>query len=147
MAEDQLARYGKLGQTEMKGSWFIFDTYEAHPDDCRWRAPDWHAGAVMSESSHMNYHLGFRCCRDLKPVERITEERAPEKAPAAEPEHLATDMERSELPTPKVEAPVSASGGASSVAPEPLEDAGEVLDETGARSVEPAPAPARSGEP
>jgi hypothetical protein len=67
MAADELARLGKLGQTEMKGSWFIFQSYEAHLDDCRWRAPDWHGGPVMSETSHMNYHLGFRCCRDLEP--------------------------------------------------------------------------------
>lgn len=66
MSADELASRGKLGQTEMKGSWFIFDMYEAHIDDCRWRAPDWHAGAVMSANSHMNYHLGFRCCRDLE---------------------------------------------------------------------------------
>ncbi|MBN2196474.1 MAG: hypothetical protein JW751_26925 [Polyangiaceae bacterium] len=69
MAEREQARYGSpLGQTEMKGSWFIFATYEAHLDDCRWRAPDWHGGRVLSPSSHMNYHLGFRCCKDLVPV-------------------------------------------------------------------------------
>ena len=54
-----------LGVTEMKGSWFIFDTYQAHPDWCRWRAPFWHGSKVMSESSHANYHLGFRCCKTL----------------------------------------------------------------------------------
>jgi hypothetical protein len=27
-----------LGYTEMKGSWFIFDSYRAHEDWCRWRA-------------------------------------------------------------------------------------------------------------
>ena len=57
---------GKLGETEMKGSWFIFQKYEAHDDDCRWRAPDWHASRVMVEDSHANYHLGFRCCADVK---------------------------------------------------------------------------------
>ncbi len=64
---DQLASTpdGKLGETEMKGSWFIFQKYQAHDDDCRWRAPDWHASRVMVEESHANYHLGFRCCKDL----------------------------------------------------------------------------------
>ena len=50
------------GYTEMKGSWFIWDKYRAHPDHCRWRAPFWHGSQVMSQSSHRNYHLGFRCC-------------------------------------------------------------------------------------
>jgi formylglycine-generating enzyme required for sulfatase activity len=55
-----------LGYTEMKGSWFIFDQYRAHPDWCRWRAPFWHGSRVMDEHSHANYHLGFRCCKSLK---------------------------------------------------------------------------------
>jgi formylglycine-generating enzyme required for sulfatase activity len=54
-----------LGYTEMKGSWFIFDTYRAHPDWCRWRAPFWHGSRVMDEHSHHNYHLGFRCCKTI----------------------------------------------------------------------------------
>jgi hypothetical protein len=49
----------------MKGSWFIFQQYEAHKDDCRWRAPAWHAGRLMAKDAHMNYHLSFRCCKDL----------------------------------------------------------------------------------
>lgn len=52
----------ELGHTEMKGSWFIFDSYRAHPDQCRWRAPYWHGSRVMDADSHHNYHLGFRCC-------------------------------------------------------------------------------------
>lgn len=55
-----------LGYTEMKGSWFIFDSYRAHEDWCRWRAPFWHASRVMDVRSHANYHLGFRCCKTLK---------------------------------------------------------------------------------
>lgn len=55
-----------LGHTEMKGSWFIFDRYRAHPDWCRWRAPYWHGSRVMDPGSHGNYHLGFRCCKTLK---------------------------------------------------------------------------------
>jgi hypothetical protein len=62
----QLGANAGSGETEMKGSWFAFDEYHPHPDDCRWRAPAWHATAVDSESSHFNYHLGFRCCRDLE---------------------------------------------------------------------------------
>ena len=56
----------ELGYTEMKGSWFIFDTYRAHEDWCRWRAPYWHGSRVMDEHSHANYHLSFRCCKSLK---------------------------------------------------------------------------------
>jgi hypothetical protein len=66
--ESQMASRGsqELGYTEMKGSWFIFDTYRAHEDWCRWRAPFWHGSRVMDEHSHANYHLGFRCCKSLK---------------------------------------------------------------------------------
>jgi hypothetical protein len=66
--EDQMASRGStaLGFTEMKGRWFIFDTYRAHEDWCRWRAPFWHGSRVMDASSHSNYHLGFRCCKTLR---------------------------------------------------------------------------------
>jgi hypothetical protein len=57
-----------LGVTEMKGSWFVWDTVNAHEDGCRWRAPYWHGGAVRAKDSHRNYHLGFRCCSDLSPA-------------------------------------------------------------------------------
>jgi formylglycine-generating enzyme required for sulfatase activity len=65
--EQQMASRGskELGHTEMKGSWFIFDTYRAHEDWCRWRAPYWHGSRVMDPHSHANYHLGFRCCKSL----------------------------------------------------------------------------------
>jgi hypothetical protein len=64
----QMASEGstELGYTEMKGSWFIFDTYRAHEDWCRWRAPFWHGSRVMDVHSHANYHLGFRCCKTLQ---------------------------------------------------------------------------------
>ena len=65
MKLDELASRGNYGETEMKGSWFIFATYEAHEDDCHWRAPDWHGTTVMSPLSHSNYHLGFRCCANV----------------------------------------------------------------------------------
>ena len=63
----QMASRGStsLGYTEMKGSWFIFDSYRAHEDWCRWRAPFWHGTRVRAEDSHANYHLGFRCCKTL----------------------------------------------------------------------------------
>lgn len=65
--ESQMASKGstKLGVTEMKGSWFIWDKYQAHPDQCRWRAPYWHGTRVNDDHSHHNYHLGFRCCKTL----------------------------------------------------------------------------------
>jgi hypothetical protein len=56
----------ELGYTEMKGSWFIFDTYRPHEDWCRWRAPFWHGSRVMDPDSHQNYHLGFRCCKSIQ---------------------------------------------------------------------------------
>ncbi len=63
----QMASGGSLtlGVTEMKGSWFIFDTYRAHKDWCRWRAPYWHGSRVLDAHSHANYHLGFRCCKTV----------------------------------------------------------------------------------
>jgi len=68
LAPNQMASTGstKLGVTELKGSWFIFDTYRAHPDWCRWRAPFWHETRVLSPASHGNYHLSFRCCKTLQ---------------------------------------------------------------------------------
>ena len=67
LAEDQMASRGSttLGVTEMKGSWFIWDTIRAHEHWARWRAPFWHGSRVMDARSHHNYHLGFRCFRDI----------------------------------------------------------------------------------
>jgi len=62
MRIEELGSRGGFGEPEMKGSWFIFGRYEAHIDDCRWRSPDWHAN---EGKNHSNYHLGFRCCKDL----------------------------------------------------------------------------------
>ena len=66
--ESQMASRGstELGYTEMKGSWFVFDSYYAHEEWCRWRAPYWHGSRVMDPPSHANYHLGFRCCKSVK---------------------------------------------------------------------------------
>jgi sulfatase modifying factor 1 len=64
---EQLGKIGGVGETEMKGSWFIFATEAVHPDDCRWRALMWHEGPIRALDSHRNYHLGFRCCKDIQP--------------------------------------------------------------------------------
>ncbi|MGK4005034.1 SUMF1/EgtB/PvdO family nonheme iron enzyme [Sorangium sp. So ce1036] len=64
---EELARHGDKGFTEMKGSWFAFASMDVHADDCRWRAPAWHGTRLMSKGSHANYHLGFRCCKDVAP--------------------------------------------------------------------------------
>ncbi|HHS94176.1 MAG TPA: hypothetical protein ENK63_02390 [Rhodobacterales bacterium] len=68
LAPDQMASRGstKLGVTEMKGSWFIWDKVRAHEEWARWRAPFWHGTRVLSPSSHSNYHLGFRCFKDVR---------------------------------------------------------------------------------
>jgi formylglycine-generating enzyme required for sulfatase activity len=60
---EELGSRGGFGVPEMKGSWFIFSKYEAHIDDCRWRSPSWHDNEGRS---HSNYHLGFRCCKDVE---------------------------------------------------------------------------------
>jgi formylglycine-generating enzyme required for sulfatase activity len=62
---EELAQGPDAGWTEMKGSWFIFAHEEAHPDDCRWRAKNWHTTRITEPRSHRNYHLGFRCCADV----------------------------------------------------------------------------------
>jgi hypothetical protein len=65
VAPDDLASRGGDGLTEMKGSWFASGAAPPHEDDCRWRAPAWHETRVSNPKSHMNYHLGFRCCKDV----------------------------------------------------------------------------------
>ncbi len=66
LVANELGSRGGTGENEMKGSWFIFQQTDAHLDDCRWRALAWHAGRLMAKDAHYNYHLGFRCCKDLK---------------------------------------------------------------------------------
>jgi formylglycine-generating enzyme required for sulfatase activity len=68
LSEAQMSSRGstELGVTEMKGSWFIWDTVRAHEHWSRWRAPFWHGSRVMDRASHHNYHLGFRCVRDIR---------------------------------------------------------------------------------
>jgi hypothetical protein len=72
MDPSELTSRGGHGLTEMKGSWFFFGTYEAHEDDCRWRAPNWHETKVLEVNSHSNYHLGFRCCMTVPGREPAT---------------------------------------------------------------------------
>lgn len=70
----ELTSHGGLGWTEMKGSWFIFTHEQSHPDDCRWRAKSWHTTKIGDWNSHRNYHLGFRCCKDV-PTSRFEPQR------------------------------------------------------------------------
>jgi len=65
LVAEELGSRGGTGENEMKGSWWIFQQLEAHADDCRWRALAWHAGKLMAADAHRNYHLSFRCCKDL----------------------------------------------------------------------------------
>lgn len=67
LVAEELGSQGGTGENEMKGSWFIFQQLDAHEDDCRWRALAWHEGKLMAADAHRNYHLGFRCCKDLEP--------------------------------------------------------------------------------
>jgi formylglycine-generating enzyme required for sulfatase activity len=63
LSPEELTGRGGTGQTEMKGSWFAFQSVlDPHEDDCRWRAKDWHPSRLMDVESHRNYHLGLRCC-------------------------------------------------------------------------------------
>jgi hypothetical protein len=150
MSADELASRGKMGQTEMKGSWFIFDMYEAHIDDCRWRAPDWHGGPVMKAGSHMNYHLGFRCCRDLKAVEREDEGQDagsdPPPLASAETAEATTDVEPIASPTDA--GPAVDPGSTLDASFEPRHAPSEApSDETGAETIELAPEPSGPSGP
>jgi formylglycine-generating enzyme required for sulfatase activity len=62
---EELGVAAGVGWTEMKGSWFLFAREETHPDECRWRARNWHTTRTDHWNSHRNYHLGFRCCKDV----------------------------------------------------------------------------------
>jgi hypothetical protein len=68
---EQMGKSGGVGETEMKGSWFIFASEVVHPDDCRWRGLMWHKGPIRALDSHRNYHLGFRCCKDITPSKAL----------------------------------------------------------------------------
>jgi sulfatase modifying factor 1 len=66
---------GKM-YTQLKGSAFFYvdvakkptdpgGYWTKYPDQCNFD-PRWHV-EKLEESSHMNYHLGFRCCKALTP--------------------------------------------------------------------------------
>lgn len=51
---------------------------ETYPDHCA-HDPRWHV-ELMKEAWHNNYHLGFRCCRSVKPKDAAPPEPKREKA-------------------------------------------------------------------
>jgi formylglycine-generating enzyme len=79
VAEVMMRREGDKVFTQLKGSaWFYNELVRepgepvpetttnkagAYPDHCNFD-PRWHV-EKLEESSHMNYHLGFRCCKTL----------------------------------------------------------------------------------
>ncbi len=64
-----------VSYVQLKGSAFFYDGH-IYPDHCRFD-PRWHVDPV-DQSWHTNYHLGFRCCRDVIPLR----ERKPKPPPA-----------------------------------------------------------------
>lgn len=66
VAEAMTRMEGKTNYVQLKGSAFFYDG-EMYADHCRYD-PRWHVDPA-EESWHTNYHLGFRCCRDVVPVE------------------------------------------------------------------------------
>jgi sulfatase modifying factor 1 len=78
VAEEMTRAEGDVIYTQLKGSaWFYVDVgrepgkaawhpeRESYPDTCNYD-PRWHV-EVLKESLHVNYHLGFRCCKDVAP--------------------------------------------------------------------------------
>ena len=68
--ESQMSSLGsqELGYTEMKGSWFIFDTYRAHEDWCRWRAPFWHGTPSDGRAQSRELSSEFSLLQDAEEV-------------------------------------------------------------------------------
>jgi len=66
VAEAMTRMEGKANYVQLKGSAFFYDG-EMYADHCRYD-PRWHVDPA-EESFHTNYHLGFRCCRDVVPLE------------------------------------------------------------------------------
>ncbi len=66
VAEAMTRMEGKTNYVQLKGSAFFYDG-EMYADHCRYD-PRWHVDPA-EESFHSNYHLGFRCCRDVVPLE------------------------------------------------------------------------------
>jgi formylglycine-generating enzyme required for sulfatase activity len=78
VAEEMTRKDGDEVYTQLKGSaWFYQDVgrepgkpafhpeRESYPDTCNYD-PRWHV-EVLKNSQHVNYHLGFRCCKDVVP--------------------------------------------------------------------------------
>ncbi|MFI5301807.1 MAG: SUMF1/EgtB/PvdO family nonheme iron enzyme [Polyangiales bacterium] len=63
VAELMTRAQDKVTYVQFKGSAFFYDG-KMYPDTCR-DDPRWHADPV-DQSWHTNYHLGFRCCRDVE---------------------------------------------------------------------------------
>jgi hypothetical protein len=66
VAEAMTRMEGSINYVQLKGSAFFYDG-EMYADHCRYD-PRWHVDPA-EESFHTNYHLGFRCCRDVVPLE------------------------------------------------------------------------------
>jgi hypothetical protein len=76
VAEEMFRKDGEAVWTQLKGSaWFYVDVgrepgkpawhpeRESYPDTCNYD-PRWHV-EELKKSLHVNYHLGFRCCKDV----------------------------------------------------------------------------------
>jgi formylglycine-generating enzyme required for sulfatase activity len=77
VAEEMFRKDGEAVWTQLKGSaWFYTDVgrepgkpawhpeRESYPDTCNYD-PRWHV-EELKKSLHVNYHLGFRCCKDTE---------------------------------------------------------------------------------
>jgi sulfatase modifying factor 1 len=62
VAEGMLRVENKVKFIQFKGSAFFYDG-KMYADTCR-HDPRWHVDPI-DQSWHTNYHLGFRCCRDV----------------------------------------------------------------------------------
>ena len=81
---EELTQRGGAGETEMKGSWFIFSHYEAHEDDCRWRAPDWHPSSVMQHAQPRQLSPRFPLLQDPRAAEPSVASASPERGMSAQ---------------------------------------------------------------
>jgi sulfatase modifying factor 1 len=65
VAEAMTRKENGVNYVQLKGSAFFYEPH-MYADHCRFD-PRWHVDAV-DQSWHTNYHLGFRCCRDVVPL-------------------------------------------------------------------------------